>query len=290
MATQTRTTVVLATSKKGLSAPKVIELANNLGLVLAPNREFDRRLVKTDIWMEEREIYETWSGTLGAYGRIDSKLGQFIQYWDDEHGVRYTFEVPVEARGEKNVILAINHGFTAERKPLIAYRKDGRDRFFVEIADIGMIKILERFPTSDGWYLANNRFRIPLGKKARSGDLDARRLSRLDGPYIGLAVRDDGFTFYDRRYVRLWWNPSYKLGALAWKIGASAPEVPAQRRAKPKGETKTVTAAQQPMPNLKLIPGHSLGNIEPEIDDNILLENSCPFIAKIGPPEPIIRN
>ncbi len=293
MITKTRTTVTLATAEKGLSAPNAIQLANRLRLAIVPNKEFDRRLVETETWKAEREIYPAWTGTHIAYPEVDKAPGRFIHYTDRDTGIRYTFEVPVEARNEKNIALALNHGFTAEGKPLIEHGTDGSLKdVFVEIADTSRIKVLQGFPVKDGWYLAENEFMVPLGKEVDSSHSGARRLWRDSGSYVGLAARlYAGFDV--RRNVGLGWLPSDRAGVLAWRNGNAPAEEVSKQEAQTKHGNESNPADSLLLPTLLLVPEQNyLGDLGSEIAVRKiwLSSQSWPFETRTLPPEPIFKN
>lgn len=204
---------------KGLTAKQAVDTANQKKIILLTNKDFDQRLVKTDTWKSEKEVYPAWTGTQVAYAKKNEKVDKFIEYTDSETKIRYVFEAG-DAQGEKNVILAINHGFTQDGKPLITYNKDGENTVLVQIAKEGKIDIVPNFPTSDNWYLTDSKFGIPVGESVGSSNDDARYLWRLDKGYVGLLARGDyDLDFDGRRNVDADDQPSVRFGVLGIESG-----------------------------------------------------------------------
>ena len=209
---------------RGLTQTQAIREANRLRLNLLPNTEFDRRLVKTDTWKSEKEVYPAWTGTLGAYGKPGKKLEKFISYTDSETKITYTFEVPAKFVGAKDIALVTNHMVDAQGRPLFEHIEKGSNDVLVKVHDESKIQVVDSFPRSDGWYLAESNG-IPTGNQVNSSNPDARYLWQVDGgSYVGLAARGyDGFVDDDRRVVDLYWLPSVRLGVLGIESGAVAP-------------------------------------------------------------------
>ncbi len=201
-------------NSKGLTAKQAVDTANQRKVILLTNKDFDQRLVKTDTWKGEKEVYPAWTGTQVAYAKKNEKAGNFIEYTDSETNIRYVFEAG-DAKGEKNVILAINHGFTQDGKPLITYNMDGENTVLVQIAKEAKVDIIPNFPTSDNWYLADSKFGIPVGERVDSSNDDARHLYRLDNGYVGLLARVyDDLGYVSRRDVYAYGRPSGRFGVL----------------------------------------------------------------------------
>jgi len=213
---------------KGLTQRQAVETANQRKLNLLTNKQFDERLVLTDTWKKEKEVYPAWSGTLGAYESPRKKLANIIQYTDPETKVTYTFEVPQKMQGAKDIALAVNHMVDAQGRPLITYENKGENDVIVKIADQSKIKVVEDFPRSDGWYATDPEFGIPTGSKISSSNSDARYLWQVDGgSYVGLAARRYyGFNIDVRRDVLLVRRPSDRAGVLGMESGAQAPAAP----------------------------------------------------------------
>jgi len=157
------------------------------------------------------------------------KLGAAIEYTDPSTGIKYVFEVPVYLQNEKDIAPAVNHGFTADGKPIISFRADGKNRFVFDVSDETLIGVIEAFPRHDGWYLAEGKFGIPAGDGSIPSNSDARYLSRIDD-YVGLLARGYYGRILDGYYVRCgvdaYWLPSGRFGALGASAGAQAPAAP----------------------------------------------------------------
>ena len=209
-------------NNKGLTAKQAVDTANQKKLILLSNKDFDQRLVKTDTWKSEKEVYPAWTGTQVAYTKKNEKVDKFIEYTDSETKIRYVFEAG-DAKGEKNVILAINHGFTQDGKPLITYNKDGDNTVLVQIAKEAKVDIFPNFPTTNDWYLTDSKFGIPVVESAGSSNDDAPRyLYRLDKGYVGLLARGYYYlilSYINRRYVYANLQPSDRFGVLGIESG-----------------------------------------------------------------------
>ena len=136
-------------NSKGLTQKEAISTANRMGSRILANKEFDGRLVLSDTWKSEKEVYPAWTGTLVAFREKGAKLGDVVKYTDS--GTTYIFEVPKEYQNEKNAILVVNHGFLADGNALILPNEKGREITY-DITDKSQIALLQNFPSSDGWY------------------------------------------------------------------------------------------------------------------------------------------
>ena len=209
-------------NSKGLTQKEAISTANRMGSRILANKEFDGRLVLSDTWKSEKEVYPAWTGTLVAFREKGAKLGDVVKYTDS--GTTYIFEVPKEYQNEKNAILVVNHGFLADGNALILPNEKGREITY-DITDKSQIALLQNFPSSDGWYNADNKFGIPLGAGISSSNTDARYLYKVQN-YVGLLAR--GFiSIYglNRRNVYAIIQPSNRFGVLIStedaKVGAA---------------------------------------------------------------------
>jgi hypothetical protein len=220
----------------GLTQRQAVETANQRKLAIAPNLEFERRLMHTDIWRSEREMYTAISGTLVAYEKAGARIGRFITY--SEKGTTYAIEANPKAIGMINTALAVDHLIGAESRPNIEYEDKGGNNVLVKV-EPSMLKIIEAFPAKEGWYVPEPEFGIPVGREvsyrnkvscypANDPNPNAHLLVRVDGSYVGLAARQ--YFGYDyegdlggRRYVLLNWPYSAPAGALGIRIDAQAP-------------------------------------------------------------------
>ena len=110
-------------NSKGLTQKEAISTANRMNARILTNKEFDGRLVLSDTWKSEKEVYPAWTGTLVAFKEKDAKLGDVVKYTNS--GITYIFEVPKEYQNEKNAILVVNHGFCADGNALIIPNEKG---------------------------------------------------------------------------------------------------------------------------------------------------------------------
>ena len=192
---------------KGLTQKEAIDKANRMGARVLSNKELDGRLVLTDTWKSEREVYGALSGTCVAYASPGKKLGSVIKYADKQTGTAYVFEVPIEYKNEANAILAVEHGFLANGKPTFSYERDGKN-MLLHVEDKGKIALLPDFPTMiirypiGSTHIPDEKFSIPLGRTV-SFDLPNARTLYRDNDYVGLLVR--GF--------REVWGMEYRFGA-----------------------------------------------------------------------------
>ena len=197
----------------GLMQTEAIKMANHLGARILSNKEFDQRLVLSDRWKPERDVYPAWTGTLVAFKGKYAKLGGVVKYTDSHSGITHIFEVPIEYQNEKNAILVVNHCFLANGNALIIPNENKRTITY-DIADKSKIALIQNFPTSYGWYDAPNKFCVPTGKDISSSHDFAYYLFR-DPSYVGLLVRGcEGFREIFLRGVGAGWNPSLRQGVL----------------------------------------------------------------------------
>ena len=198
-------------NSKGLTQKEAISTANRMNSRILTNKEFDGRLVLSDTWKSEKEIYPAWTGTLVAFKGKDEKLGDVVKYTDSKTNTAYLFEVPKEYQKERNAILVVNHGFLASGDALIVPNENGCTVTY-DISDKSQIALLQNFPSSDGWHSTDNKFGIPLGNEI-SGNTDARHLYRGQN-YVGLLARGCVLGSIDRMDVNADVQPSARFGVL----------------------------------------------------------------------------
>ena len=210
-------------NSKGLTQREAISTANRMGSRILANKEFDGRLVLSDTWKSEKEVYPAWTGTLVAFREKGAKLGDVVKYTDSQTNTTYLFEVPKEYQKERNAILVVNHGFLASGDALIVPNEKGSIVTY-DISDKSQVALLLNFPSSDGWYGADNKFGIPLGNGISSSNTDARYLYKAQN-YVGLLARGADVSGYDRRNVGAGVQPSGRFGVLIStedaKVGAA---------------------------------------------------------------------
>jgi len=227
-------------NSKGLTQKEAISTANGMGSRILTNKKFDGRLVLSDTWKSETAVYPAWTGTLVAFKGKDEKLGDVVKYTDSKTNTIYLFEVPKEYQKEMNTILVVNHGFSADGNALILPNEKGSTVTY-DISDKSQVALLPNFPSSDGWYSADNKFGIPLGVEIPSNNRYARYLYKAEN-YVGLLARGDYvFVSVSRRVVDANDQPSYRFGVLIStedaKVGAATlkPEVAKGAQAKATG-------------------------------------------------------
>ena len=202
-------------NRTGMDAITAISTANKNGVRIISNKEFDQRLVLSDTWKSEKEIYPVWTGTLVAFRGKDEKLGESIAY--SSLGVTYIFDVPREHRDEKNAALVVNHGFLAiendpltPRIPFIIPRVEGNTAIY-EIMDKDQINLFRGFPQEDGYYLTDKKFGIPYGEPLSKDDSGVLYFYRRKEGYVGLLVRGNDFS---PTGAGAYYLPSNKYGLL----------------------------------------------------------------------------
>ena len=218
--------------ENGMTAYDALKYANKNKLRILSNKEIDGRLVRSDLWKTEKTAYPLWAGTLIAYVAPGEKFGKYVKYHDGLDRFTYYFPVPEEYRGEKNALLAINHGFDKKGRPLIQMCKGKKDDIFIEIRDSSKIKIIGNFPEKEHHpYVIDKEFSIPCGKRIKSDptlhytQIDesmaetVRVLGRKESGFVGFGVRGCSVNFCfgygdGRKLVFQVSNPSFPLGLM----------------------------------------------------------------------------
>jgi len=99
--------------------------------------------------------------------------------------------------------------------PLITIENENSFSGQVNIADPFRIEIVRDFPSSDGWYMPEEKFGIPVGDKVSEYASGARRLLRHDAPFVGFFIRGPSYgQDVLAADVGTCPNPSWKRGAL----------------------------------------------------------------------------
>lgn len=202
------------TTGNGIPFVEDLAIVEKRNRIIPSNKRLDKARVGSDEW-EGTYVYISWSGTMTGYEKPGKKLGESIVYTDPETKQRYVFPVPKNYKGAKNAILAVEH-------PKYTLVRDGKD--LIIVSNPKNISLLERFPTSNGWYLTNEKHGIPIGNDVSSSNVDARYLERIeDGSRVGPIAR----MYLDHycRYVSLHRRPSIGLGVVV--------EAPAQNEFEP---------------------------------------------------------
>jgi hypothetical protein len=230
-------TVVLAkgnTVSDSITMGKVLMRANEEKLTLVPNREFDRRIVLTDEWRAERNMYPVWTGTLVAYG-LPTKAGT-LSFKDIRSGFTYLFNIPAEhlSLWTPNSVLVAEHGFVNGNleRPTITIEEDGSKRLF-RIEEESIIAIHGGFPLTSAMR-RTNELGIPLlGTYLPAEESHGTRYllrARQNSSYVGLVSRGHyacNNTNGLMQGVVAYLPPSKRLGALAYENEAEPASKPA---------------------------------------------------------------
>ena len=175
-----------------LNVFEALALANREGALIVPNVIHDRILTETNnpVFLNNPPV---WTGTLLIYEAPGRAFGETLVYvW--EHTVQYSisFNIPDEFRGRKDCALVVQH-------PDFDLLPTGPNSYRLNVTDVNMIHLIEKFPSTGGKYPHEEQFRIPV--QSASSSNDQRWFWRVVGScYIGLVVRFDDVVYY-RRYV-----------------------------------------------------------------------------------------
>jgi len=173
----------MITFYRNVTVFEALTLANREGALIVPNSTYDRILTETNnpVFLNNPPV---WTGTLvicEAPGRV---FGETLVYaW--EHTVQYSisFNVPDEFRGQRNCALIVQH-------PDFDLLPTGPNSYRLNVTDVNMIHLIEKFPSTGGTYPYEEQFRIPV--QSTSSSNDQRWFWRVGGScYIGLVVRLD---------------------------------------------------------------------------------------------------
>lgn len=193
---------VLVERADGATFRWLLKLADEKNLVLALNKRVGRAL-ETDERRGIRKAFASWTGTLVAYTKPGKKLGNVIEYNNEEECQRYVFPVPVIYRQEKDMVLVAEH-------PNFSLVRDGKDLVVIssEVAGIA------QFPEESGWYPAENEYEIPFGEPCDPSAPHARYLWRVDNMVSSAGRGDIGINRKNGRVIGLCTPPSVLLGGI----------------------------------------------------------------------------
>ncbi|MFH1447781.1 MAG: hypothetical protein ABIG39_02870 [Candidatus Micrarchaeota archaeon] len=200
--------ITLAKDERGhrISPIEAIQRANKQRVVLLSNKHIDDNLVGGKRWKKETDICSILTGTLIAHEKPGKRLGSTIEWVDRSRDVKYTFEVPVEARGERNIALVVNHGFTEDGDPIIEIEHMHKKHFVIHITDKSRMETMQEFPVTEGWHIPDGKFGIPVGPKHNfikgRMDKDMRNLVYRFPVGIGLVTRHRDPMGLDRAMTR----------------------------------------------------------------------------------------
>jgi len=235
---------------RSLSLPQIPAEGSLKGRLL-DNNELHESTMR--LWRYSGPIDESrfplWSGTLVAHTKPGERIGNSIecefkrevladgidhktpigQYmWNTETVNTFVFDgIPSEAIGQKDILLAVNHGFQPDGTPIIIPHEEGK-RVIFEITDKSAIGIVPDFVrkgmpcVGTPWYNSDEKFGIPVGdalfgRPKNWSDADypspLRCFSRSD-EYVGFVVRADGvlYVFPYAPYVNIGAAPDRQLG------------------------------------------------------------------------------
>jgi hypothetical protein len=190
------------TNVNGVTMEEALRRTDKAGLVIASNKRLGKALVGSNEWRQVSDVFTCWSGTMAAYDKPGQKLGKMIEYTDPLTRKKYIFPVPEEHQGKKNVILVAEHpDFTLER--------DGK----TSIVQAKKVGIVEEFPVSNNYYLADPKYGIPTGEKVDYFNPEGRLLARVR-KWVGLvACKNENWTGHPKQLVYVDKQPSDWFGA-----------------------------------------------------------------------------
>lgn len=195
-----------------LSAPmeEMLRKAGEAGMVIASNKRIGQALVGSDEWRTISEIFPCLTGTLVGYDEPHRKLGKAITWVDRKTGKKYVFPVPEDFRGERDLLLAVNHpDFTLEHH---------WGKIIVCAKNVDAL----RLPPTNGWFRGDDKYDIPTGLHVHLSDPYRRFLYRAV-KWIGMITRDIGsYEEYDPRVVYATALASHERFGVATEVPADA--------------------------------------------------------------------
>ena len=174
---------VFVRNERGVLMEEAFRRADEAGLVIASNKRISDVNDSSEKY-DLRVAYRCWTGTIIAYEKPDQELGKEIEYTNFNTNMRYVFPVPEEHQGKKNVILVAEH-------PNVSFVKEWFNLLIVQATEVG---IVEKFPTTNGWYLGDPKFDIPCGDGLKPHTRHATFLQRHD-KLVGPVVRGEEWAF-----------------------------------------------------------------------------------------------
>ena len=214
-------TIPLAKFKDDAGLPQfwALAIANHNYSRIVFNKEFDKRLLESNKWKSEPEIYPAWTGTYVVYTERDMPFGESVRCIDSNTLTSYNFDVPEKYQDKRNAILVVQHGFSSNGRKIITMEEDGNE-VHVKIANQNNIILLPNFPEYSGWYKADNEYGIPLGTVVSKKDSSARYLLR-GTQYCGFLARIDYIVGDVRKIVYASFSQSAHFGVLTTKDEAA---------------------------------------------------------------------
>ncbi len=132
--------------------------------------ESDQRLVHSDLWKSEKEMYPCRVGPFVAYQKCGEPLGKSIELEG------WNVIVPKKFQEEENIALV---------SPYADLKRKGK------VILSGSFSAIQ-LPPNDGWYETEKKFGLPIGKKKDYADSRRYLWRWQDNPYVGLLSRDYG--------------------------------------------------------------------------------------------------
>lgn len=193
--------------EEGMTVLEAVKAANAQKATLLSNWGYDLRLVKTDEWKKEKDVYPAWTGTFIAYGDAGEPLGKEIRYECDNN--IYLVKVPKKFQKLVNHALVIEHGII-KGKPAFEFRTTRKVHTLFVRGKLSAVKIHR----SDDWY-AQGAFGLPIGEKSNRDNPNARYWGVWTHSYVGLVSRwYVRLGDWDRRDVGADIGPVGRLGVL----------------------------------------------------------------------------
>lgn len=182
----------------GLSMYEALQRAQQERFRIPSSKEHSQRLVHTDIWKSEKEMYTCWTGTFAAFNRPSVPFGKT---WEWE-GLKVN--IPKEFQGKSDIVLLCNHPDFTLSGNTITFGKSVKS---------------QSVPPCDAWHDPDPEFEFPTGE---SKDYDERRryLYRLNSGYAGLVARGRVWYGGGRRNVGCYYQPSDRLGVFGVPLNA----------------------------------------------------------------------
>ena len=199
----------MITVYNGLNVFEALALANREGALIVPNSIHDRILTETNNPVFFKNSF-VWTGTLVIYEAPGRVFGETLIYAWEQNNVQYSisFNVPDKFRGRKDCALVVQH-------PDFDLLPTGPNSYRLNVTDVNMLHLIEKFPSTGGTYPYEEQFRIPV--QSTSSSNDQRWFWCVVGScYIGLVVRG-GDNVYVRRLVNAGDWASYERGVAVIK-------------------------------------------------------------------------
>ncbi len=122
-----------------------------------------------------------WAPPVTIYMPAGRAFGSTVEFSN------VVFNVPKEFQGQKNAAIAL---------PSKSFKTmDVKGKIVISIRNGKQVKVVDNFPSTDGWYLIDPKTGIPQGPEVSSANPAARYLWRRDNEtYIGPVVR--GYDYF----------------------------------------------------------------------------------------------